>query len=467
MSNEQKGEVVEMTGESLTVEYKREYTDEIKKTIIAFANTDGGELLIGVDDDGTVSGVSDPDDVMLKVTNSARDTIKPDVTLFMRVETREIQGKNVVAVDVQKGTACPYYLAAKGVRPEGVFVRQGASTVPASECAILRMIRETSGDSFENARSLLQNLTFHSAKKHFAEEKLAFGDAQKRTLGIIGADGAYTNLGLLLSDQCQHTIKLAVFQGGLKNTLFKDRTEFSGSLFRQLDDAYAMIDRYNATRAEFKGLKRIDTRDYPSEAVREVLLNAVVHRDYSYSGPTLISIFDDRIEFLTLGGLAKGIARSDVLMGVSVPRNKKLADVFYRLHLIEAFGTGMFKIKQNYPNWLLEDMIQISDNAFKITLPNVNSQPHPEDAELPQTRSFQPLEQQIVDYIKAHGSATRAEVQKALGLSQSVAGRKLKELIAQGALVRCGEGKNTAYAMMNVFTTICNCISKNRLAGPK
>ncbi|MDY4032393.1 MAG: putative DNA binding domain-containing protein [Pyramidobacter sp.] len=436
-----------MTGESLTVEYKREYFDEIKKTIIAFANTDGGELLIGVDDDGTVLGVDDPDDVMLKVTNSARDTIKPDVTMFMRVETRVIQGKKVVAASVQRGTACPYYLSAKGVRPEGVYVRQGASTVPATESAILKMILETSGDSFEDARSLIQTLTFHSVQKTFAEEKVAFGETQKRTLGLIGEDGAYTNLGLLLSDQCQHTIKLAVFQGSTKNTLFKDRAEFSGSLFDQLDDAYVTIDRYNATCAEFKGLKRIDTRDYPPEAVREALLNAVVHRDYSYSGSTLISIYDDRIEFLSLGGLVKGIAKSDVMMGVSVPRNKKLANVFYRLHLIEAFGTGMLKIKESYDGRPLQDFIEISDNAFKITLPNVNAQRQNSETERLQTRPFQPLEQQIMDYIKARNSATRAEVQKALGLSQSAAGRKLKELVVSGMLMRNGEGRSTAYSM--------------------
>ncbi|MBQ8091451.1 MAG: ATP-binding protein [Pyramidobacter sp.] len=160
-----------MTGESLTVEYKREYIDDIKKTIIAFANTDGGELLIGVDDDGTVLGVDDPDDVMLKVTNSARDTIKPDVTTFMRVEPRTILGKSIISVSVQKGTACPYYLGAKGIRPEGVFVRQGASTVPATESTILKMIRETSGESFEKARSLIQELTFGCAKQHFFRGK--------------------------------------------------------------------------------------------------------------------------------------------------------------------------------------------------------------------------------------------------------------------------------------------------------
>ncbi|WP_199674734.1 MULTISPECIES: ATP-binding protein [unclassified Pyramidobacter] len=309
------------------------------------------------------------------------------------------------------------------------------------------MILETSGDSFEDARSLIQTLTFHSVQKTFAEEKVAFGETQKRTLGLIGEDGAYTNLGLLLSDQCQHTIKLAVFQGSTKNTLFKDRAEFSGSLFDQLDDAYVTIDRYNATCAEFKGLKRIDTRDYPPEAVREALLNAVVHRDYSYSGSTLISIYDDRIEFLSLGGLAKGIAKSDVMMGVSVPRNKKLANVFYRLHLIEAFGTGMLKIKESYDGRPLQDFIEISDNAFKITLPNVNAQRQNSETERLQTRPFQPLEQQIMDYIKARNSATRAEVQKALGLSQSAAGRKLKELVVSGMLMRNGEGRSTAYSM--------------------
>jgi len=442
-----KNEVELMTGESLTVEYKREYIDDIKKTIIAFANTDGGELLIGVDNDGTVLGVDEPDDVMLKVLNSARDTIKPDVTTFMRVEPRTIQGKSIISVSVQKGTACPYYLGAKGIRPEGVFVRQGASTVPATESAILKMIRETSGESFEKARSLIQELTFECAKQHFAEESLAFGKAQQRTLGTIGEDGAYTNLGLLLSDQCQHTIKLAVFQGSTKNTLFKDRAEFSGSLLKQLDDAYAMIDRYNATRAEYQGLKRIDTRDYPQQAVREALLNAVVHRDYAYSGSTLISIFDDRIEFLTLGGLAKGIARSDVLMGVSVTRNKKLAEVFYRLHLIEAFGTGMLKIKESYSNRSLQDFIQISDNAFKITLPNVNAL-QPDKTERPQVQTYQPIEQRIVDYIKTHGSATRAKVQKAFNLSQSVAGKQLRKLVEQGALEKKGAAKNTVYCMI-------------------
>lgn len=271
--------------EGVTTEFKREYTDEIKKTVIAFANTRGGEVLIGMEDDGTLIGVPDVDGTMLKVANALRDSIKPDITMFLLCEKREIEGKDVVAVNVQKGTACPCCLAAKGLRPEGVFVRQGASTVPTTGSAILKMITETDGDDYEAARSLNQEWTFQDMEHFFEEEHIPLGQEQKRTPGLVSEDGVFTNLGLLLSDQCIHTAKLAVFQGSSK-MVFKDRAEFSGFLFRQMEDIYAYIDRFNRTRAEFPGLKRVDTRDYPTEAVREAMLNAIVHRDYSYSAST-------------------------------------------------------------------------------------------------------------------------------------------------------------------------------------
>ena len=132
--------------ENKNTEYKREYIDDIRKTIIAFANTDGGTLYIGVNDDGSVCGVADTDDTMLKVTNMLRDAIKPDVSMFVDVDLRTMDEKPVVAVTVQRGTARPYYIAGKGIRPEGVYIRQGASNAPATETAILAMIRETAGD---------------------------------------------------------------------------------------------------------------------------------------------------------------------------------------------------------------------------------------------------------------------------------------------------------------------------------
>ena len=303
--------------EDKMVEFKREYVDDIKYTVIAFANTNGGTLYIGMNDDGTLCGVEDTDGTMLRVTNMARDAIRPDVTMFMDCKVESIEGRNVVAITVQRGTARPYYLYGKGVRPEGVYVRQGASSVPASETAILNMIKETSGDRYEDGRSLNQQLTFETTAAYFKKKKVEFGEQQKRSLNIISADGTYSNLGMLLSDQCVHTIKMAVFDGD-KKSIFRDRKELTGSLLQQLEDAYAYIDQLNRTRAEFVGLDRVDKRDYPPEALREALLNAIVHRDYAIRGATLISIFDDRIEFVTIGGLVPGITFDDILLGLSL-----------------------------------------------------------------------------------------------------------------------------------------------------
>ena len=434
--------------ENKTTELKREYTDAIKNTVTAFANCDGGTIYIGINDDGTVCGVDDVDATMLRASGAIRDAIRPDVTMFTEYSNEEIDGKNVVVITVQRGTARPYYIAGKGIRPEGVYVRQGTSTVPATESAIFSMIKETSGDSYESARSLQQNLTFDKTSAFFAKRDVAFSEAQMRTLHFIGSDDNYTNLALLLSDQCVHTTKLAVFEGSGK-TVFKDRKELTGSLLSQLEDAYDFIDRYNRTRAEFSGLDRIDMRDYPTEAVREALLNAIVHREYSFSSSTLIRIFDDRIEFVTIGGLMKGVSLEDIELGVSVLRNEHLANIFYRLKLIEAYGTGITKIRRSYAGAAVQPEIEVTNNAFKITLPNMNCENNAESL-VNDTETFvkaDDREKMILEYCQKHDSITRMEVQKLLHVSQATAIIILKKLVSAGQVIKYGTGKNIKYKL--------------------
>ena len=426
--------------EDKNTEFKREYVEDIKKTLVAFANTDGGNLYIGIDNDGNAVEVNNIDGVMLQVSNVIRDAIKPDLAMFCDITVETVQNKKVVKITVNRGTARPYYLAAKGIRPEGVYVRQGASSVPASESAILSMIRETAGDSYEEARSLIQELTFNEANIVFENKQIPFGDAQKRSLGLIGEDGTYTNLALLLSDQCTHTVKIAVFEGEQK-TVFKDRREFCGSLLKQLNDAYQFIDQFNHTHAHTEGLYRVDKRAYPTEAIREALLNAIVHREYSFSASTLISIFDNRIEFVSIGGLARGISQSDILLGISIARNKKLADVFYRLHLIEAYGTGMPKIMESYKEYRIVPHIEISDNAFKIALPNTNATVKETKVELTEN------EQGVLSVLK-EGIKSRPEIQKALGFSQTTAIVTIAALLDKGLIVKVGNGNKTKYKIV-------------------
>lgn len=428
--------------ENKTTEFKREFVDEIKKTVIAFANTDGGNIYIGITDNGDIIGVNDVDETMLRVTNTMRDAIKPDITMFMDCSCEIMENKNVIKIAVQAGTAKPYYLAKKGIRPEGVFIRQGASSVPATESAILKMIKETSGECFEEARSLNQNLKFTQTERFFRDKEIAFSEIQKRTLGLIGEDNTYTNLGLILSDECPYTIKIAVFEGTVK-AVFKDRYEFQGSMLRQLEEAYNFIDRYNRTRAEFKGLNRIDIRDYPPEAIREALLNAIVHRDYAFSSSILINIFDDRMEFVSVGGLIKGISYNDIMLGISITRNKKLADIFYRLRLIEAYGTGIMKINSSYVNYLRKPVIEISDNVFKIILPNMNY--FHKDVSSVNIEKPADNENKILSLLRDRQLLTRKEIQLELGISQSTAILLLSKMQKENFIIKIGAGKNTKY----------------------
>ena len=427
--------------ESEVVELKAEVVGDIFKEVIAFANTKVGTVYIGVSNDGSVEGVKNADQVILQLNNMIRDSIKPDVTMFVGYKTQHVGDKDIIAVTIQKGTDRPYYLGSKGLKPSGVYVRNGTSSDPATDTAIRRMIKETDGDSFESMRSLEQNLSFEAAKKQFEKQNIPFDTAKMQTLGMISADGIYSNVALLLSDQCPSTIKAATFSGEDKGS-FQDRREFGGSLFQQMEELYSYLDMRNQTKATFDGLYRIDTRDYPEDALREALLNSLVHRDYSFRASTLVSVYADRIEFVSVGGLPSGIELDDIMLGLSVCRNPKLAAIFYRLQLIEAYGTGMPKIMNAYTETELKPKIEVSSNAFKITLPNRNTGANHTETLVGTLKSE---EKRILDFIGSHGHIVRSDVDRLLDVSQATANRILKRMVAEGLIYQDGNGRKTKY----------------------
>lgn len=435
--------------ESEFVELKEIVVEDVKKEIIAFANCDGGKLYIGIRDDGQIIGVEDADAVALQISNMVRDAIKPDLTMFLHYETLKENGEEVVCVNVQRGTERPYYIAKKGMRPEGVYVRQGYSSVPATDTAIRRMIKETDGDHFEDMRSLNQDLTFEAAKREFSSRQMEFGVQQMRTLKLMDKEGIYSNLALLLSDQCVHTIKVAVFQGTDQN-VFKDRREFTGSILQQMNEVYDYIDIHNQTHATIEKLLRVEIRDYPEIAVREALLNLIVHREYSFHASGLISIFDNRLEFVSVGGLVPGVELEDVMVGISVCRNEELADVFYRLHLIEAYGTGLTKIMNAYKNTDKKPVIETTRNTFKIILPNINTgyeNKENEEIEIEEIRILNGTERRVLEYAKRYQAITKKDVANLLGVSESTALRKIKKLVKDKLLTQCGKARSTYYTL--------------------
>ena len=359
-----------MRHESENIEYKSQLLEDLYKEVIAFANTTGGIIYIGVDDDGNYTGIDNVDETYTRITNGIRDAIQPDVTMFIRYL---LQDNRIIQIEVGEGSYKPYYLKGKGLKPSGVFVRQGATSVPASTEQIRQMIKQSDGDIFETMRSVQQDLTFQKAEETFARYQVQFSKEKYTALGIQNLhDAQYTNLAWILSDQCQHTVKVAVF-GDTANTLFKDAKEFSGSVFQQLDDTYAYLSFSNRTAYRFQGLERVEMQDYPEEALREALLNALVHRDYSFSGSIIINVNEACMEFISLGGLLPGLSPEDIQSGISQPRNRNLAEIFHRLKLIESYGTGIRRIFHLYDQCEVKPRIEVTPNTFKLILPNMNA----------------------------------------------------------------------------------------------
>ena len=301
------------------------------------------------------------------------------------------------------------------------------------------MANKSGGEQYESLKSLNQQLTLEATDAYFGKKSIPFGDAQKKALNLVGDDGKFTNLALLLSEQCRHVIKLGVFEGNAISVL-KDRYEFTGSVLKQLEDIFSFIDRFNGTRAEYRGLDRIDKRDYPVEAIRESLLNAIVHRAYELVPSSLISVFDDRLEFITIGGLMKGISMNDIMLGVSALRNPRLAEVFYRLNLIEAHGMGMQKIYDSYSEFAIKPKTVYSDNAFKITLPNTNHHSS-ETTKI----DLGEREKKVISLAKKQKRITRKDIEEVLEISQATAIILLREMTEKGLLSKTGQGKNIRY----------------------
>lgn len=428
-----------MIFETENIEFKSQFTEEIYKEVIAFANTDGGIVYVGIDNDGNVIGLADVDQEYTRITNGIRDAIMPDVTMFVRFT---IQDNKVVRIAVSEGANKPYYLKGKGLKPSGVYVRQGTSSVPASPEQIRRMIKESDGDMFEEMRSMEQSLSFEAAAAAFKRYGVEFGPEKYRALGVTQKnDELYTNLALIISDQCAHTTKVAVF-GDESNTTFKDNKEFGGSIFKQLEDTYTYLMLCNKTAATFKGLERIEKPDYPEGALREALLNALVHRDYSFSGSVIINVNDEKMEFISIGGLLPGLSVDDIRIGISQPRNKKLAEMFHRLHLIESYGTGIRKIYKLYENCPLQPAIEATSNAFKITLPNMNAAANSVSE---QGSAITPQMQKVLSFIAEHGQITDAEIQSLLGIKKTRAFTLVKQMREMGLVQMLGRGEKKRY----------------------
>ena len=433
-----------MYKEDQKTELKVELTKDIKKEVVAFANSNDGTIYIGIDDNGKIIGLKNAEKDLEALSGMIREGICSDLTLYTKIYIENIENKDIIIVKVSEAPNKPYYLAEKGLKSSGVYLRHGNVSVQASEEVIKKMLLESNSNSFENNISINQNLHFEYLKEVFKKHNIEINDNKFKSLNITNLNGQYTNLGLLLSDECPYSIKCAIFNGNNKIE-FKDRKEFTGSVLKQVNDTYEYLDLYNKTKGKIVGLERQDIRDYPEYALRESLLNAVIHRDYNFTGSILISLFDDHYEITSLGGLVKGISLKDLYAGVSESRNPNLANIFYRLRYVESFGTGIGRILESYQEYEKKPLILDFDNAFKVTLFNVNYIDVDDYIQLLPSNLTQ--EEQIVKYLKKNNKINRLTVEALLEVSKTRANDILNKMIDDNILIQTGSGKNIYYML--------------------
>ncbi|MEG1597838.1 MAG: putative DNA binding domain-containing protein [Bacilli bacterium] len=423
-------------------ELKIKLTTDIKKEVVAFANTNGGKIYIGIDDLGNVVGLESVKEDIESLSGMIREGIESDLSIYTNIDCLVVENKNVILLSIMEAPDKPYYLANKGMKPSGVYIRYGNTSAPASKELIKKMLIDNQASKFEVMISSNQNLHFEQFYVISKEQGIEIKKDKFKSLNIINLDNLYTNLGLLLSDECPYSIKCAIYNADNKID-FLDRKEFTGSVLKQINDVFDYLLIYNKIKSSIVGLKRVDTNDYPVYALRESLLNAIIHRDYNYSGSILISLFEDRFEITSLGGLVKGLNLDDLYLGISESRNKNLAEIFHRLQYVECFGTGIGRIIDSYSKYDLKPILLDTGNAFKVTLFNINFRKKIERDILLNLSH----EEIIIEYLNKNNKVSRLTVEKLLNVSKTRSISILNNMINNEIIIHVGKGKNTMYLL--------------------
>lgn len=350
-------------------ELKRELIDEVKSEILAFLNSDGGIIYVGVEDDGTIVGFKnskEKDSVDLKVGNWLDNSFFPKPSNLVKYFFNE---DDVLEIHISKGTNKPYYLREKGPKPSGVYVRVGRSKRRASEDEILRMIMHSNKYSYEEDISDEQDLTFKYFERSLEDNEIPFTTRTMKTLGLKTKNGEYTNLAYLLSDQSEIVIKVAEYDDEMN---FKVKKSFKGSLVKILEDVEEQTERLNDIKVVIDGttFKRSETKAYPGAALREVVMNAICHADYFIRSNIKVEFFPDRARITSPGGIFDA-SIEDIMNGVQTYRNPRLVHIFDKLGMIENFGTGIPRTIEAYKKYVAKPEFKDTGNFFIVTLPNV------------------------------------------------------------------------------------------------
>ena len=477
------------SGESKNVEYKVTLPDKSEKcmkTIVAFANTQGGKLIVGIDDKThEIVGVENEIlfQVMDGIANAVSDSCMPQI--IPDIEPQTVDGKTVIVVSVEAGKNRPYYLKSKG-KENGTYIRVAGTSRQAFPEKIRELEMEgariswdeltcvgysVSDEATERLCQDIENfrkkagMTEHSVKK----EQLINWKILKQSEEQVMATNAYA---LLTSDYFPFSkTQCAVFKG-TDRAVFLDKREFTGPIYAQIESAVDFVLRNIRLGARIDGLVRKEKYELPLEAIREMIINAHCHRNLLDESCIQVAVYDDRLEVTSPGGLYNGLTYEEVMNGHSKIRNKAIANIFSQMGLVEAWGSGIKRILNAAKEYgLLEPKFQEFDNMFRVelfrdslpmTLENKSigetSEKHRrnigEASEKQETVDFNSTQLEILKLLMENNRLSAVKLAEKIGVASRNIENNIKKLKELDILVRHGSPKNG-------YWEVIDCSEKN------
>ena len=431
-----------LTGESKIIEYKREYSKTMLKTISAFANYHDGKIFVGVDDNHTVVGVEYPAEVKLNIENAINDGLDPKP--YYEIDTVDYFGKTIVVVSVFKGEHTPYMFNQKAYR------RSDTSTVQVDRTAYEELILLGRNQSYESMYCTHEDLEFNmlAVRLKALLNIHAFSEDLLITLGLK-TNGKYNNAAALLSDSNpieSSAIHLVAYQGETVLEI-KDRQQLKNrSILEQFDLCIDFYRKHINISEKISGAYRETVEEVPLVAYREAVANLIVHRDYGRDLDGRIEVFSDRIEVTSPGGLPIGIIEEEYLDGrISLPRNKIVADIFLRLKIIEKLATGIRRIKEYYKKYEAKPVFKVMENSITVILPKVTLPAF--NQELSALNALNANQLRIYHLLSEKGAMKRSDIEIELALKKSQTVVLLNEMRELQLIIQIGNGRNTQYKL--------------------
>lgn len=420
-----------MFRETRNVELKEMINNKFLKTVSAFANYDGGEIYFGIGDDGTIIGIEDYDAEAIKIENKINTTIFPHP--IFSILKKEINDKTIIVLKVLKGKDTPY------LYQNQAYKRSDTSTVVVDKKELNRLVLSGTNLKYEQIIAKTQNLTFEMLEKHLISKtgiKKINTDILK-TLNLYNIDNKYNIAGELFADNNSFVFTgTDIVRFGPNINVFNYRETIIGkSLLTQYERSLELFKQYYEFEV-IEGFNRNRKALIPYEAFREALANALVHREYDSNANIQIAMYDDKVVISSPGGLLEGINEEEYLNGqISLLRNPIIASVFNRLKIIEMFGTGIKRIKDEYQGSFNQPEFKLSNNFIIITLPIIEKTGN----------LLNESEKKFLELFSSHSELTRNEIEQLLNINKSKVIRTINALLEKKLILKEGAGVATIY----------------------